>query len=357
MYRTLGAFLMAWATSLSVAARAEPLVVLDFSSDIMVELSGVNLRDDQIGVDDLVNPILVGDLPDVTHFADVDAHSFDADGNDVISLDIAVDLPAVGGGMMFVRDDDVVRRQGAAYEKIFDGLAAGVPTQADVDAVFVHGSDIFLSFDISIAVNGQIIADEDVARWDGQELTLYTDTSALGIDFMNDLDALHFMSTTGALVASFGTGGSVGGITYADDDLLFYDPATGVWSKSYDGTATHANWLFADLDAATPAFDTDGDGEVDREDLCPQFGGNSLLDADGNGIGNDCECGDQTGDGFVNVNDILAINRVIFELEAETPLCDTNDDGLCNVADILGVNAKIFGAPAYCARNPTPVFP
>jgi hypothetical protein len=54
------------------------------------------------------------------------------------------------------------------------------------------------------------------------------------------------------------------------------------------------------------------------------------------------------------VNDILAINAAIFDPSLATPLCDTNDDDQCDVQDILGANAKIFGAPAYCARYPTP---
>ena len=75
---------------------------------------------------------------------------------------------------------------------------------------------------------------------------------------------------------------------------------------------------------------------------------------DGNGTGDLCECGDQDGNGTLNVGDILAINRAIFGLEAISVLCDANDDGLCDVGDILAVNASIFGAPTYCERSPTP---
>lgn len=100
--------------------------------------------------------------------------------------------------------------------------------------------------------------------------------------------------------------------------------------------------------------DLDCDGLPDSADLCPYFASGEQADTNGDGIGDACECGDQTGDGLVDVRDVLAINRVIFDLEQVNPLCDTNEDGRCNVADILGVNAKIFGAEAYCARFPSP---
>jgi hypothetical protein len=142
----------------------------------------------------------------------------------------------------------------------------------------------------------------------------------------------------------------VDGILYEDDDLLAYDPGTLDWSISFDGSASDAAWQAGDLDAATPGFDLDDDGVLDSSDLCPQFADPVQADTDGNGIGDACECGDQNGDGTVNVADILAINQVIFELQAKQPLRDTNDNGLCNVGDILGANA-------YCSRYPTPVFP
>jgi hypothetical protein len=102
-----------------------------------------------------------------------------------------------------------------------------------------------------------------------------------------------------------------------------------------------------------------GQGDADLDligdvcDLCPDYPSTN-ADFDGNGIGDECECGDQTRDGTVSVLDILAINAVIFGQVQESPLCDTNDDQECNVEDILGANAKIFGAEAYCERYPTP---
>jgi hypothetical protein len=111
------------------------------------------------------------------------------------------------------------------------------------------------------------------------------------------------------------------------------------------------------------APDHDCDNNPDVSDLCPHFAEVApAADANGNGRGDECECGDQSGDGFVNIDDIIAINRVLFGLEAPTPFCDAGGDinsvspapfdGECNIIDILRVNDVIFGSSAYCARHP-----
>ncbi len=100
--------------------------------------------------------------------------------------------------------------------------------------------------------------------------------------------------------------------------------------------------------------DADEDGVPDADDNCPAASNPRQLDADGDGRGDFCECGDQTLDGLVDVRDVLAINDALFGRGRISPLCDANGDGQCSVADILGVNAAIHGAPAYCSRHPDP---
>ncbi len=99
------------------------------------------------------------------------------------------------------------------------------------------------------------------------------------------------------------------------------------------------------------AGDLDADGVPDGQDLCPFFA-DDQADTDGDGRGDACECGDQTGDGRVDMRDVLAISSVLNDAQEAQPLCDTDDDGRCNVLDILGVNAKIFGSETYCERYP-----
>jgi hypothetical protein len=126
-----------------------------------------------------------------------------------------------------------------------------------------------------------------------------------------------------------------------------------VWCAAAGALARSVSEVAA-LGACGNPADLDCDGLPNGVDRCPFFGSPDQSDSDADGIGNVCECGDQNGDGSVNVSDLVAINLAVFDPSRVTPLCDTNDDGLCNVADIVGANRKIFGQRAYCSRYPAP---
>jgi hypothetical protein len=121
------------------------------------------------------------------------------------------------------------------------------------------------------------------------------------------------------------------------------------------GPAKEAQLELADLARSALALgclDRDRDGTCDAKDLCPDWPARTHADRDGNGIGNDCECGDQNLDGTVNVLDVVAINHALYDPSRVTPLCDANGDRRCDVKDIVAVNRKIYGVPATCERHP-----
>jgi CubicO group peptidase (beta-lactamase class C family) len=132
------------------------------------------------------------------------------------------------------------------------------------------------------------------------------------------------------------------------------------WTKAATGYPIGSSGFHAGIWSKTgPCLgDQDADGSCDDVDLCPFFarGRTPHRDSDGNGIGNECECGDQNGDFTVDVKDIVAIQQAIYKPALATPLCDTNNDGRCNVSDMIGAANKIFGAEAYCSRHPTDVW-
>ena len=99
------------------------------------------------------------------------------------------------------------------------------------------------------------------------------------------------------------------------------------------------------------------DGRPNGQNLYPFYREvNPSADADHDGRGDECSCGDQTGDGLVDVRDIVAINVAIFNPAQISPLCDSTGDGRCNVSDIVGANIEIFspGSTAICGRQPIP---
>jgi hypothetical protein len=67
-----------------------------------------------------------------------------------------------------------------------------------------------------------------------------------------------------------------------------------------------------------------------------------------------CECTDQNGDGRNTVQDLIEINKAIFNPALVTPLCDGNNDGKCDVNDIIQTNIEIFSPTntSTCSRSP-----
>ena len=125
-----------------------------------------------------------------------------------------------------------------------------------------------------------------------------------------------------------------------------------IYSHAHNDHASGGE-VFAET-ATFVAHDNMARNLVQPSDGAPLLPLEARSDANGNGIGDMCECGDQSGDGFMDMIDIFAIAAAIFDASADTPLCDTNDDDVCDVQDILGVSAKMFGADAYCSRHPAP---
>jgi hypothetical protein len=108
-------------------------------------------------------------------------------------------------------------------------------------------------------------------------------------------------------------------------------------------------------------YDADCDGNAEFEDGCPflsEWDQNKDSDPDcDDGVGGDCrldecECGDQTGNGLVDVSDIVAANTAIFQ-GVSRRLCDANSDLVCTVSDLLGINGEIFDFDSSSCRHIT----
>ena len=72
------------------------------------------------------------------------------------------------------------------------------------------------------------------------------DGSTVGIDRALDVDGAQALVGGGYLV-SFDTAGTVGAITFQDEDILRH--VGGVWSMEFDGSNADADWGPADMDA------------------------------------------------------------------------------------------------------------
>jgi glucose/arabinose dehydrogenase len=177
-----------------------------------------------------------------------------------------------------------------------------------------------------------------------------------GLYFFADFATSHIWSFRfdGSAPAGF-DGGNVLEFTDWNARPGFLPAQGSIASVASFGTDGPGNVYFSNLfggEVFAIGVDSDADGRIDPRDRCPFYASPDQTDSDQNGIGDLCECGDQDGDGRVNVNDLIAIQRAIFQPSLATPLCDANGDDRCSVADLIAVNRRIFGARAVCSRYP-----
>lgn len=103
----------------------------------------------------------------------------------------------------------------------------------------------------------------------------------------------------------------------------------------------------------TSSPDSDGDGVTDPVDRCPHVPDPEQLDADGNGIGDACQCGDVDRDGRTNVADALQIARgEVLSSDPGFRHCDVDGNGTCDVSDALRIARGEVGSEPDDQRCP-----
>lgn len=225
-----------------------PIESADLSPDVTVVLDGQTISDEDVASDDVVTNVVtqiaLGSLPGAS---DVVAYHGLANGDRLLSFDVTVSLP----GAVTARPGDVVRYDGASYTIEFDALAESVPAGAHTDAVSVNtAGNLVLSFDITVSLSGGTFDDEDLVEFDGVGFSSFFDGSAAGLDSALDVDGAHVFPGTDHLGLSFDTSGSIGGVSFDDEDVLEYDPGGSTWEMAWDTSAERAGWATnADINA------------------------------------------------------------------------------------------------------------
>jgi hypothetical protein len=232
------------AGTLFVADRADAQQVVSASPDITIAIGAGNVvtndhavaADNQLGIVALQNLGTLPESADVTGYADAGGGTF------LFSLDTTA---ALSGGVV-ATPGDVVAWNGATHSLLFDASAQGLPAGVQVDAIgFSNG--LVLSFDTDVSLPGGVTAaDEDLVKVIGSTYSMVFDGSANGIDRALDVDGAQALVGGGYLV-SFDTAGTVGAVTFQDEDIL--RSVAGVWSLEFDASTADADWAAADLDA------------------------------------------------------------------------------------------------------------
>ncbi len=249
----------------SPAAAETPLRTLWWSADAIIDVDGSVLypNDAYRERGDASGRVEVGQGAD----GDLTALHVFGDGTFLAAYDVDLVL-----GDEAFETRDVAFWDGAAWSPYFRGVEARVPAGVGVDAVTVDAEgDLLLSFDTSFEAFGLQIEDEDVVRYQldaEQPLVTVFDGTAAGVEPAWDVDAVDRLATSGTFLFSFDGPGVVGGVAFADEDVLEHDPVAGTWTMVLRGAQIHPGLAEVNLDAvsARPERDTDGDGLSDAEE-------------------------------------------------------------------------------------------
>ncbi len=233
------------AACLAGTSSAQAQSVIAASPDVTIALGVGNVvtsdnsvaADNQLGVVALQNLGAIPESADVTGYADAGGGTF------LFSLDTTATL---SGGVV-ASPNDVVAWNGATHSIRFDGSVQGIPSGVQIDAIGTTTNDgLVLSFDTDVSLPGGITAaDEDLVKVVGSTYTMVLDGSAVGMDRALDVDGAQDIG--GAYLVSFDTAGTVGAVTFQDEDILRY--VGGTWSLEFDGSNADADWGPADIDA------------------------------------------------------------------------------------------------------------
>lgn len=225
--------------SADIGARWLPSQVSSLDHDYVIDESGV---------------LQVVQIPGLPARADLDALQIEANYDRLFSLDGDVTL----GGTHF-RAADVIRLHAGAFSKSFDASAASVPFGVDCDAV-ARAADgrLLLSFDRSFRVGGLLIRPVDVVSHNGTSFEMVFDGRAAGLPAGSNLDALDSTGSNTELLFSLDTGGHIGSVRFADEDVLRVVIATSAITRELETRTRSAAWNAADLDALAVAEVADG---------------------------------------------------------------------------------------------------
>lgn len=228
-----------WAPALGVAQQ-----VVSVSPDVTITLGAGNVvtTDHAIAADNQLGIVALQNLGAIPESADIVGYADAGNGTHLFSLDTTVSLP---GGVV-AAPGDVVSYDGAVYSIVFDASVRGVPAGVQVDAIgFSNG--FVLSFDTDVSLPGGVTAaDEDLVKAIGSSFSIVFDGSANGVDRALDVDGAQAL-VGGGFLFSFDTTGTVGAITFQDEDIVRW--VGGTWSMEYDASNADADWAAADLDA------------------------------------------------------------------------------------------------------------
>ena len=211
---------------------------------------------------------------------------------------------------------DVVQYDGSTFSLFFNGVAAGVPAVANVDAVFLLGGDagdLVLSFDIPVSIAGVIYEPADLVRYNGVTFSTYFDASLANPPIPLSTNVIEADERAGKLYLSLDVPTTLGGTTYLPGQVVTWNGSN--FAVRFNGNGWPAGSAMTGL-ALGDCLDGDGDDFGDPGE--PACSGGGATDCDDtasvvnpgaselcDGLDNDCDTKvdegglpDDDGDGY-----------------------------------------------------------
>jgi len=191
-------------------------------------------------------------LNDTAYDEDINAIYVLPNGNIILSTKNGASIDGLSFG-----DDDLVEYNPATGRAslYLDGSSVLYDTRRDEEIDAVHilpNGNIILSTKNSGSIDGLSFGDDDLVEYNPTtgSASLYFDGSTILYDTPEDedIDAVHVLSN-GNIILSTRNSGAIGGLNFEDDDLVEYDPTTGIASLLFDGSEL--------------LFDTPSDEDID----------------------------------------------------------------------------------------------
>lgn len=228
------------------AHAATALSEVRYTPDVTITLAGTPVGPADVSSDNLAGTVALA-LPALP--ANLAAYHYTGSVHWLV-FDATVLLP----GGITATPRDIIAWNGSSYSPIFSGAAAGIPDGVAIDALAsLTGTDYLLSFDTTAMVGAITAAPADVVHYNGS-WSMHFAAAAAGVPAGANLDALDRLAN-GHLLVSFDVSGTVGGITFDDEDVLEFTPGGDLWELAYRPSTLHPTWAAADLQAlwAQPA--------------------------------------------------------------------------------------------------------
>ncbi len=143
-------------------------------------------------------------------------------GDWLFSVEAAADL-----GSAVFDPRDLILFDGVDYSLFLDGAAAGIPPEANIDALFLDGGDSgdpVVSLDIPALVGGSSYGPGDLLKWDGAAFALYFDAASAGLPIQANVTGAD--KRAGLLILTLDTPVTLGTGLLLPGQLLSWDGAS-----------------------------------------------------------------------------------------------------------------------------------